>query len=322
MISKALAEEICAEFFTEEVLAVSGLGGGHINETFLVETSRGRYVLQRLQGEMDLANLEYNYHLYAALCKTSEWIYPVWEKSLAGQYFHTDRSGESWRLYPFIEGDVLEAPLSEDALFACGQGLARQHAILRGLSGKPRAVYPMLHDLKHYYEVYEGLLQSRDLCEQNRDAALEAQINERAERMLAVRPGKQAVIHGDPKLANVIFREGRVVGFLDWDTVMLGFLAEDVADGIRSCCAADGNFDHDAAMHFLEGYRSAAPAEDMEEVTAHLPDVFDKINFELGLRYYGDAISKEKRFREKDSNQLLDKARARMSTRWGENPRT
>ena len=99
---------------------------------------------------------------------------------------------------------------------------------------------------------------------------------------------------------------------------MMGSLAEDVADCVRSCCVSDGRFSASAAKRLLEGYQSSASQDTVEDVKLKLPEVFNKINFELGLRYYTDAISQNKKFRGADPRLLLEKARMRLETIWNE----
>ena len=311
-------EEAAAGFTRGKTLSVRLLSGGNINESFLIETGEERYVLQRLQKDMDLEKLEHNYRLYSAVLKRRGWAYPVWLKNCDGSYFYTDCDGGTWRMYAYIEGDIPEPPLSNETLYACGRGLAEMHAILRELPEQPKAVYPHLHDLKRYYDNYFMLLSGGELRGENRDPYLETLIDAGINEMLSVQPDCGSVIHGDPKLQNILFRDGAVIGFLDMDTVMVGSLAEDVADCVRSCCAFDGRFSASAAKRLLEGYQSVALQETAEEIISELPEVFNKINFELGLRYYSDAISNDKNFRDSDPKALLEKARMRLETIWNE----
>ena len=311
-------EDVTARFVREKAVSVRSLSGGNINESYLIDTENEKFVLQRLQRIMDQTKLEYNYNLYSAVCERRGWAYPVWLKNRAGSYFYTDCDGGTWRAYAYINADIMTPPLSTETLYACGRGLAEMHAILRELPEQPKAVYPHLHDLKRYYDNYLRLLSGGELCRENRDPDLEKIIGEKINEMLSVQPSASSIIHGDPKLQNILFRDGAVIGFLDMDTVMVGSLAEDVADCVRSCCAFDGRFSASAAKRLLEGYQSVALQETAEEIISELPEVFNKINFELGLRYYSDAISNDKNFRDSDPKALLEKARMRLETIWNE----
>lgn len=318
--------EICREFIDSDVIEAIPFGDGHINDTYRVTTRDGVYILQCVRKAIDVGRLEHNYKLYSGVCEKAGMAFPTWLKSRAGAYFHEDVSGEHWRMYPWIEGEVLEAPLSEEALLACGRGLARMHTILRTITKKPIATYPMLHDVSHYYDRYLRVIgadekpgeagenmgaatATSELSGAPRDAAIEELIHANAAEFLNLQLDKSKVIHGDPKLANMLFQDGEVRAFLDFDTVMQGSLLEDLTDCIRSCCIQNGKVDQEAAKSLMLGYLTEAPDLLSEAEIALLPTVVRKLCFELGLRYYTDAIAKEKSFKEKYPGYLLEKAR-------------
>ncbi|MBO4696321.1 MAG: aminoglycoside phosphotransferase family protein [Lachnospiraceae bacterium] len=354
---------ICRQFTDEAVTETEAVSEGHINDTYFVRTAAGRYVLQRLQPKMDPEKLRFNFELYSKICESAGWAYPKWMRCKDGTYFHTDSFGRRWRMYPYIEAETLKAPLTKEQLFACGKGLAILHGFLQELPAEPKPVYPMLHDLGVYYERYRTTLSGNNLCEKNRVPEIEEQIQQgiarflpcghMAERKAAenddnppktagredIQPGAAAnnvrIIHGDAKLSNILFRNGAVIGMLDWDTVMAGSASEELADCIRSCCVNRGTFDREAAEVIVEGYRNgmAESAEnglsetvksvtgmietgEPKSVVSDLPRAFDKINFELALRYYTDVISKDKTFKEKYPGYRLTRVRELLGVTW------
>ena len=327
MGADGLITEICRQFTDLTVTETESIYGGHINDTFSVKTPAGCFILQRLQPKMDPVKLLYNYELYSDVCELHHFAYPKWMRCRNGGYFHTDEEGFRWRMYPYIEAETLQAPLSSEQLSACGRGLAGLHRMLLDIPIEPKPVYPILHDLEAYYKRYLAIL-SEDHCEQSRDAATEEQIRERIgqflkddedpcpadDRKIFAKKGDIRVIHGDAKLSNILFRNGKVAGMLDWDTVMTGTASEELADCIRSCCVNRGTFDREAAKKLADGYLSEMP--DAEEIVSHLPRSFDKINFELALRYYTDAISKEKHFKERYPGYRLERVRELLGVTW------
>lgn len=312
---------ICRQFTDEPVTETETVTEGHINDTFFVKTGTGRYVLQRLQPKMDASKLLYNYGLYSEVCEADGWLYPKWMCCKDGTYYHTDASGQKWRMYPYIEAETLQAPLTKEQLYACGKGLSRLHGILQKLPAEPKPVYPILHDLSAYYRRYLATLSGDNLCEESRVPEIEEQIRAGIERFLPAGERENnceaddiRIIHGDAKLSNILFRDGEVVGMLDWDTVMRGSASEELADCIRSCLVNRGSFDREAADIIVQGYRSGT--EEAEAIVSHLPRAFDKINFELALRYYTDAISKEKVFKERYPGYRLERVRELLGVTW------
>ncbi len=296
-----------------KALSVKPLGEGHINDSYLVETMSDWYVSQRIRSAMDIDILEHNYSLYAEACEKANYPHPEWIKGSDGKYISTDANGDHWRTYPYICGDILEPPLSQNLLYATGQGLARLHSVLQTFTDKPWAVYPMLHDLKYYYKEYISILVGNDFDDTLRDSYVEDKINAWVDKLLAIELDRTAVVHGDAKLGNMLFKGGQVLTFIDLDTIMQGSLLEDLADCIRSCCLVNGRMDHEASKYLIEGYFSRSFGLISNQDMIKLPDVINKICFELGLRYYTDHISGREKFKVKSPEKRLEKARMLMS---------
>ncbi len=305
-------KEICRRFISDRIDSVCSIGDGRINDTFCAVTERENYICQRIQKKMDTKILERDHLLYSAALDRAKLDYPKWLRDREDHFFYTDSKGDHWRMYPMIEGEVLQAPLSDDALFACGSALAVMHAALQDMTEKPEAVYPMLHDLKYYYERYLWVLEN-NLSGEERNSETEKYIASNVDGFLDLQADRTAVIHGDPKLGNILFSKGKVRAFIDLDTVMQGALIEDVADCIRSCCVREGKVDDEAQQIFLQGYQSIDNGILKEEDLTDLPQVIAKIRFELGLRYYTDAIAKQKSFKEKYPGYLMEKARSNFA---------
>ncbi len=309
-------EEICGKFIRCRADRISPVGDGHINDTFLVCAGGEKYILQRLQKKMDLSKLEYNFDLYSPVLRENHWLFPEWKKTKEGRYFFTDPQGENYRMYPFIEGEVLTAPLSERELLGCGQGIARLHDTLSLLQSDPKAVYPALHDLKHYYDEYQKTLSGDNLSADNRDPGIEKIIDSEIGRFLECDLGKMSVVHGDTKIANILFESNKAIAFIDLDTAMTGYPAEDIADCIRSCCVKEGKTDTAAANLLISGYIEAAGREDAAGLKEKIPFAFDKIVFELALRYYTDSISVKKHFKEKYPGYRIERVRSLLDLKW------
>lgn len=300
-------------------------------------------MVQRIKDTADTAKYEYNYSLYADILASNGIKFPVWLKNKAGTYFYTDGSGYNWRMYSYIDGDIICAPPKIEQLFFLGQGLKKLHILLQKIKDKPKPVYPHLHDLMYYYDMYCKVKDDdKNLCTEYLDPAIENIISADIDKMQRISVDKTSVVHGDTKLANILFKDGKVTGFIDFDTLMNGSLIEDVADCIRSCCIDNGRLNTDKANELVKGYLDACDEfnelnimqdtqnlQNIYDTTGkqninniikndikQLPDVFNKICFELGLRYYTDAISKNKCFKEKYPGYHLERARSLFKVKW------
>lgn len=87
-----------------------------------------------------------------------------------------------------------------------------------------------------------------------------------------------------------------------------------ITDCIRSSCVYSGRFDKEAAEQIIKGYESLSSKKEIEK---DLPQVFEKICFELALRYYTDSVSETKYFKEIYPGYSRERAKSLMNTLWG-----
>ncbi len=337
-------KRICVNFMDSELLSVETVEEGHINDTFMVKTSEGSFIIQCLQKGMDTSKQERNFLLYSEVFDKHGILYPKWLKDKGGKYFYTDENNDNWRMYPYIKADIFKVPLSDEKLFECGRGVFKLHEMLKDVKEEPEAAYPHLHDLKFYYEKYKNLIERSEVQIEKRDVPTEETIDIKKdnmfsteeiidikkdnmlsteeiidlkiEKMLSTELGPLTIIHGDTKLSNILFKDGIAAGFLDMDTLMKGYPLEDLSDCIRSCAVLNGKFDREVAEKILDGYLCESDENEAEYIRKTIPGVFDKICFELGLRYYTDYLSGENYFTEKYPGYCLDRARELMTVSW------
>ncbi len=308
-----LDPNVIKAYTDEPVSRTEELAGGHINRSFLVTCSE-RYVLQCLNTEVFADHLKYiedNYLKYRARCQKAggeigEWCCPEWLRDKEGQLFHRDKEGRVYRMYRYIYGDI---PGEADP-YEAGAGLGKLHRLLNDLkSDEIKDVLPNLHDLSYYYDRY---LEQND-SHINRDPQIDKLIDQNIRDMLRLSRPAGRVIHGDAKVSNMIMRNGKVVGFIDLDTMMWGSVFDDIADCIRSCCMKeDGGFDNDGLARLLSGYKEGAGVTFAHEDKELAKEAAMRSRFMVGLRYYTDYLAGGKYFREEYPGQDLDKARRLM----------
>jgi Ser/Thr protein kinase RdoA (MazF antagonist) len=138
-------------------------------------------------------------------------------------------------------------------------------------------------------------------------AASDAEARELCEHVLAharsVRVDFSALpkrlIHGDPKLSNVMFERdgsGRALCMIDLDTVGRGYLAYELGDALRSWCNPGGEdqatarVEHGAFAAVMRGYLRTCPADVNASELASVIDGLETVSAELASRFAADAI--------------------------------
>ena len=331
------AAEIASRFNTgTDPDVVVPLGEGLINHTFLITTAGHRWVLQRVNTdvfphpERILENLDrLSVHL-AGKPKIGLRI-PALLKSLDGQRWINGKDGGLWRLMEFIDGGRVLGSIDENQASEVGRTLGGFHRAVADLSpGALAFTLPGFHVTPRYVA---RLMQLIGECGANQVAELGESVAFVASRKLAADVLEQAhragyipqrVIHGDPKLDNILFDpSGRqALALIDLDTVQPGLVHYDIGDCLRSCCNRDGEsaagcigptFDLSLCQNLLSAYAEHTRGLLNPKEIALIFDAIRLISFELGVRFLTDHLEGNRWFRVSKSGENLTKARIQFA---------
>lgn len=308
-------EDVIAAYCTDPLKsAVRPLGHGNINATYLVQSSRSTFVLQRISGTVfpDPLGVIENFqkistHLISRSGRSVSnmtFASPVLTRD--GELFYRDKTGDYWRGQSYIPHTHMREPVLDKHVYQVGRVLAAFHSLVADLDiDLLQDPLPDFHNLDHYLtefdrewalhrpphdtstidychtriKVYRKL--STTFSEAKNNGILELQ-----------------AIHGDPKVDNFIFdKNGRAFGLLDLDTVGSGLAIIDLGDCLRSCCNTAGErgnrrarFDQDSFKAVLQGYFSWGDNYFSKEQCSLIYDAVLLISFELGLRFFTDYL--------------------------------
>lgn len=220
----------------------------------------------------------------------------------------TGADGSFWRATSFIEAESFETIRDTDHAREVGYALGFFHTLLSDLpAGQLSDTLEGFHVTPRYLEHYDNVLRkygpdnSSDVryCRRfvdERRAFAPSLEDARAGGKLILR-----VIHGDPKVNNVMMDAGsrQAVSIVDLDTVKPGLVHYDIGDCLRSGCNPLGeetgrwqevHFDTGCCRAILQGYLQTAD----EFLTGHdfeyLYESIRLIAFELGLRFFTDYL--------------------------------
>lgn len=286
----ALAAWGIAEASIEPVLS------GNINWTAVVTVGGERRVLQRVntifRPEVHLDIQAVGAHLTArgVLC-------PALLPTLAGGLW-AELGGGVWRMMTFVPGSVWARAPEPATCRAAGALLGRFHAALADYTRPLHAPRLGVHDTAAHL----GHLQRAVAEHPHHPAAgavgpLAARILARARALPPLATGPARMVHGDPKLANIVFagpHQGRAL--IDLDTLARMPLVLELGDALRSWCAAapeDAAAVHMDIEHLRQawgGWRGAAPDYLADDELATLPWALPTIALELAARFARDAL--------------------------------
>jgi Ser/Thr protein kinase RdoA (MazF antagonist) len=331
---ESLLLDIAGRFLGESVarLAVAPLGDGLINDTYRVDTPAGAFVLQRINGAVFPAP-ERIMHNLAALHAASL-AHPglgVRVPALAladGLPYVHDTAGDVWRLTECIEPSRTLRTLDHAGQAReVGRTLGRFHRLGAALDTDAVAVtLPGFHDTPGYLDALDAAVSEADQHQSAQDllTAIDARrsLAPALQTALAAGRTRTRLIHGDPKVDNLLFdADGeRALCLIDLDTVQPGLLHHDIGDCLRSCCNRAGEagddsvrFALDLAEALLTGYaETSAGLLDPPELDLIAPAI-RLIPLELGIRFLTDHLQGDRYFRVRHRGENLAKARRQLA---------
>ncbi len=278
--------------------SVEPLGTGLINETWLVTTVAGDcYVLQCLNAVFDpRVNLDIDAvtrHLEARGAPTQRLV------GAAENRLWVEVDGRNWRLSTFVPGVCVDRLGSTQQAAQAGRLLGRFHRQVSSLQLDLHAQRLGVHDTGRHLASLE---QALDECAEHRYydaiAPLAEQVLRAAEALPLLSDLPVRLVHGDPKISNLVFdaTTGEGVCMIDLDTLGYMPLPLELGDAIRSWCNPKGEdearaqFRMDYFAAAIGGY--AAEAADLiedAEWQAFVPAA-RTIMVELAARFTRDAL--------------------------------
>ncbi len=306
-------------------LSAEPYGQGLINDTYIVKASDGRrLILQRLNRQAFPQPERVQANLRTLLTHVSTRPQqPGRRLALPGTHFtvdgddhYTDADGGFWRALDYIERTRTVTRLENTGQAGeVGFALGRFHALVQDLPpDRLQVTREGFHQTPMYYERFRSATSHVNgepdselrFCldfANARAGIVDTFESARREGKLPLR-----IIHGDPKLDNLLFDETgrRVVALIDLDTAQPGLVHYDLGDCLRSACnpagespkdARDARFDLDWCRAILQGYLGETRSFLTSEELRLLPAAARLIPFELGLRFLTDHLNGDRYFK-------------------------
>lgn len=309
------------------VLSITPTGNGHINDTYLVVTDSGRYILQRINTHVFKAPDQLMHNIKAVTDFMHSRLQVITTRD--GGLFAVSPDGH-WRMMTYIDNSY-SCERVEDPEQFCEIGRA-YGSFIHDLAGFPaEELYETIegfHDTRRRFEQLMraceadpcgrkalALEEVRFACEHEKDVDV---LNDSVRRgEIPVR-----VTHNDTKINNVLLDRdtGKAVCVIDLDTVMPGLAVTDFGDAIRSG-ASTGREDEEDPAHVkldMDLYRSYAAGfmagcPDLTEKEIELMPVGAKLMaLECGIRFLTDYIEGDHYFKTEYPEHNLIRCRAQF----------
>lgn len=298
--------DILRIFGVEDCADISELKSGHINRTFLAETSKGKYIVQSLNRDVFKApeavmdNIDLVCRAFGDYTEESVSV-PKFLYQDERNYILYD--GELWRAYGFTAEEA--SFTGAERAFSAGQAYGSFIRIMSAEKPKLKKTAEGFHDLRMYFSKLQSAMAASPM--KKIDSTVLSRIGNICDTLDHVFPVsfQKRIIHGDAKTDNVIL--GSRAAVIDLDTVMYGYAAIDFGDIVRSVC---GSADHgysltrSAVNGFARGLKGILSADETDSLYYGVLWV----TAELAVRYLTDYVSEEHYFRSKTPSECLLRA--------------
>lgn len=314
--------------------------GGHIHESFALscDGTSQRYLVQRVNTGIftDPAGLEHNLEVVTARLASAggdgsrgRLRALALVRTLEGRPTWTDELGRLWRVFPLLSDscstETVEGPAAAREV---GRAYGMFHRQMLGLD--PQSLVPVLPELHDLNVHLANLDRAVGLDPVGRVAdsipeieALHARTALATEAEELSRACEHRVVHGDAKIANVVFDsdDGHAVCVVDLDTVRRAPVHTDFGDMVRSGASAlpEDTTELDALQAdpslieaLAEGYLDEAAEFLTDAERESLVPAGRIVTFGQAVRFLADHLSGDRYFRVHRPGHNLDRCRVQI----------
>lgn len=325
--------EIIKDFLIDgEVTGIAPYGEGHINSTFLVQTTKKKYILQRINTIVfkKPENVMENIMMVTEFIRKKGALTLNVIKTADGEMMNVTDGGV-YRVYDFIDDSVtLQRAESSEVFENAGYSFGEFQKLLADFdAGRLHEIIENFHDTPTRFEnfrkaVAENIAGRLDSCRGETDFVLA-----RKDTFSVISDGLRdktiplRVTHNDTKLNNILMdgktKRGKAV--IDLDTVMPGSMLYDFGDAIRfgaSTAAEDEtdlskvHFDLELFRAYAKGFCGALGGSMSMRERELLPYSAYLMTMECGMRFLTDYLEGDVYFSTKYPGHNLVRSRTQF----------
>lgn len=269
---------------------------GLIHVTFRV-VAGARFALQRVNPIFD-AQVHLDIEAVTQHLQAKGLVTPRLVPTAEGKLW-AEVDGQRWRLLTWIDGDNLSRADGPARTKAAGRLLGRFHAAVQDLDHEFQSQRLGVHDTSKHLANLQGALDAHPKHRLYDNIAPLAQtILQRLDLVGELPSTPDRVVHGDPKLNNMVFdaETGDGLCLIDLDTFARMPVGLELGDAFRSWCNPTGEdatgprFDHDMFASALEGYAEGSEGLLSADEVDGLVGSAATIMLELSARFAADAL--------------------------------
>ena len=285
---------VIKEFEIEGEISVSLIEKGLINKTFLVETDKNKYILQKIH-KIFPDSVTKDIDVVTSFLRDNGFVTPILiHKKDDGILLKQD--SDSWRMMTFIEGRTFDTMPGIEFAASAGHLVGRFHRVLSALD------YKLAHKPKNWHRTeffIERLCSSLKDCEDEKILSIKNDILKSYQLLKIPEFNPRHILHGDLKFNNILFESSgsKAICLIDLDTLRRGCISLEMGDAVRSWCNPGGEdsdhvyFDLELFSMSIKGYFQEASQIIEDQEFLAVPASAATIALELSSRFLEDAYT-------------------------------
>lgn len=287
--------EILDSYDIGNISEIKVVTNGLVHKTYAVTSETGEYILQKLHPVLSTDEIAEDFAAVTSYLKKVGFPTPDLVRTRAGEILAKGES-EVWRMQTRLPGNTVHVLEQRSMAKKAGEMYARFHKTMAPFEYQFQAK-KLLHETE---KEYEKLLEAAE----NAPAELVAEVAEEFALLKEELPKyflpadlPLRVIHGDPKVSNILFDENdEALAIIDLDTCNRRPLLVELGDAFRSWC---GNKEDDPKNKFClrmfqsawGGYKKGADGFMTQQELEYLPQAIGTIILELSARFLADYFN-------------------------------
>ena len=274
------------------ILEIKPVSIGLIHKTFVIKTDRGQYIIQRLHPILASSGTAKDFFNVTRLLNEKGFRSPHCVKTKKGGILANDK-GKKWRLQTKLSGKTFDHLTSVVMAKEAGRIYGEFHRTIDLAQFEfqsPLVLHESKKVYKHFCDVLKKFKSSPILI----DVIAEVEIIKK-EFPLYFLPDNLSkhVIHGDPKISNILFSGSKATAVIDLDTCQRQNLLVELGDAFRSWCGKREDDPHNTFSLSLfeeswKGYKAGSKGLLNKREINLVPKAIGLITLELACRFLSD----------------------------------